>query len=225
MSAYREAVGRFVISRRASIQAAIDGGRALIALRATVQFGDWSRLIVESGQSVRSARRWVRLAQLGLSSQQVLDRGGIRAVTDAKSATVADLETEPNRADEDALLDLAEKEGSLSNAVEDEEAEPSPTTRTPTERITAERDGLALAVDELRAEVEDSQQKLRFYEGERSAHEVQREVVFNQLRAQVSSLRASRDEWQQRANDALRDARYWKRRALTAEGKWERATA
>lgn len=82
----RGAVERHTEGRLAAIEAAIDGGHALNALRQRAQHGDWARWVHDVGLTERTAHNWRRLADTGLSAQEVLDQGGIRAVLQTLSA-------------------------------------------------------------------------------------------------------------------------------------------
>ena len=82
-----DAVSRHSRGRLETIQAALDGGSALAALRQRAQHGDWGRWIADAGLTERTAHNWRRLAGLGLSAEQVAAQGGIRAVLEANRAT------------------------------------------------------------------------------------------------------------------------------------------
>ena len=75
-----DAVARHKRGREDAIQAAIDGGLALAALRDRAQHGDWGRWVRRAGLTERTAHNWRRLAAMGMTAEQVVERGGMRAV-------------------------------------------------------------------------------------------------------------------------------------------------
>ena len=73
------AIARHKRGRRMAVKSAIDAGHDLISLKSAVKHGDWQRIVDRLGLPARTARRWMKLAQLGLSPDQVLERGGVVA--------------------------------------------------------------------------------------------------------------------------------------------------
>ena len=73
-----DAVARHKRGRKDAIQAAIDGGLALAALRDRAQHGDWGRWVRQAGLTERTAHNWRRLAGLGMTAEQVVAEGGLR---------------------------------------------------------------------------------------------------------------------------------------------------
>ena len=84
---------------------------------------------------------------------------------------------------------------------------------TPMQRLQAKVDALSLEVRQKDDEVEELASRLRFLDGESDPVEAVREELFNSLRAEVRSLRASRDEWMAKHDEELRSRRYWERQA------------
>ena len=81
-----EAVERHREGRLTAIEAAIVGGHALNELRRRAAHGDWEQWVSDVGLNRATAHRWRQLADTGLSAQEVIDQGGMRAVLRAAAA-------------------------------------------------------------------------------------------------------------------------------------------
>ena len=75
-----DAVSRHSRGRLETIQAALDGGMALRALRERSQHGDWGRWLHRADLTERTAHNWRRLASLGMTAEQIVAKGGMREV-------------------------------------------------------------------------------------------------------------------------------------------------
>ena len=78
-----DAVPRFRTGQFAAIEAAIDGGKMLALARAKCGHGDWIPWIERAGLTRPTANRWIRLAELGLTAEEVQALGGIGAALNA----------------------------------------------------------------------------------------------------------------------------------------------
>ena len=88
-------------------------------------------------------------------------------------------------------------------------------TITPTERLRSENDALQLRISELEDQLEEVQLRLQLQleMGDQSSVEAKREETFNSMRQHYRSMKASRDEWMQKAYDYKREMEYWKKQA------------
>ena len=107
-----DAVSRFRVGQRESVNAALDAGALLTEAKGWLQHGEWGDWLHRVGLAPRTASMWMKLAGMDLTAEDVIDRGGIvqtlRGGT-PKSATVADL---PNR---NLSRDLAEAEAAIAD--------------------------------------------------------------------------------------------------------------
>ena len=87
LAQYHDAVARNRGGRLEAIAAAIDGGHALNQLREQAQHGDWEGWVEREGQTLRTAHNWRKLAETGLTAEQVVEQGGMVAVLRARNAT------------------------------------------------------------------------------------------------------------------------------------------
>ena len=72
--------------------AALDAGDLLTMAKARLPHGGWAEWLGRLGLKARTASTWMRLASMGLTAEDVIDRGGINATLKGggKSASVAD---------------------------------------------------------------------------------------------------------------------------------------
>ena len=107
-----DAVSRFRVGQRESVNAALDAGALLTEAKGRLQHGEWGDWLHRVGLAPRTASMWMKLAGMDLTAEDVIDRGGIvqtlRGGT-PKSATVADL---PNK---NLGRDLAEAEAAIAD--------------------------------------------------------------------------------------------------------------
>ena len=84
-----EAVSRYQASNKDRIQAALDAGAALVALKKSLSHGDFTAQAERlAGVTILTAQRWMRLAKAELRQETVIEFGGIREtlsnITEAK---------------------------------------------------------------------------------------------------------------------------------------------
>lgn len=89
----QQCVSRYQAGRLEAITAALEGGQLLTLARRQLLHGDWLPYLEKVGLNRMTANRWMRLADLGLTAEEVLERGGIRAVL----AEAANQERKPPR--------------------------------------------------------------------------------------------------------------------------------
>lgn len=76
----QQCVTRYQAGRLESITAAVEGGQLLNLARRQLLHGDWLPYLEKVGLNRMTANRWMRLADLGLTPEEILERGGLRAV-------------------------------------------------------------------------------------------------------------------------------------------------
>ena len=88
-----DAVSRFRVGQREAIDAALDAGLLLAQAKGMLPHGGWGEWLDRVGLAARTASRWMKLAALDLTPEEVIANGGIDATLKGKrkSATVADL--------------------------------------------------------------------------------------------------------------------------------------
>ena len=92
-----------------AVGAARDAGDLLTMAKARLPHGGWAEWLGRLGLKARTASTWMRLASMGLTAEDVIERGGINAtLKGGKSATVADMI--PSRSDLQRELEDAERE-------------------------------------------------------------------------------------------------------------------
>lgn len=81
----QECLARYQTGRLGAARAAIEGGQLLKMAKGKLLpgNGDWTRYLAQIGISPMNASRWTRLADTGLTPEQVLEQGGIVAVLKA----------------------------------------------------------------------------------------------------------------------------------------------
>ena len=90
-----DAVSRFRVGQRDAVSAALEAGALLTEAKGRLQHGEWGDWLHRVGLAPRTASMWLKLAGLGLTAEDVIERGGIVQTLrggNPKSATVADLE-------------------------------------------------------------------------------------------------------------------------------------
>lgn len=75
----QECVQRHHAGRLEAITAAIEGGRLLKLAKARLNHGDWIPYLDKCGVNRRTATNWIRLCEMGLAPQAVVDLGGMKA--------------------------------------------------------------------------------------------------------------------------------------------------
>ena len=86
----REYVANYGVNDSLRIHNAIEGGKELLTVRPNFHYGEWGPWLVDVGLKERTARRWISLADTGLTPAEVRAIGGIdAAIKSSKSAVVA----------------------------------------------------------------------------------------------------------------------------------------
>ena len=87
----REAVARYRGGQREAVAAALYAGGLLNQAKARLQHGEWGGWVKRVGLNPRTATTWMRLADLGLTEDDVIARGGINAaISSGKTAHMGD---------------------------------------------------------------------------------------------------------------------------------------
>ncbi len=97
----------------------LDAGSLLTEAKRRFPHGEWGEWLVRVKLSPRTASTWMRLAGLGITAEDVIARGGIRATLNPpKSATVADFSPVESDAPDvsDLQRELAEAEAAIRGA-------------------------------------------------------------------------------------------------------------
>ena len=111
-----DAVSRFRVGQREAVGGALDAGGLLVTAKGRLQHGEWGNWLERVGLNSRTASRWMKLAGMELTAEQIIAQGGIRAVLSgkpraAKKDTVSDL-----RSDSELQRDLSEVEAAIGQA-------------------------------------------------------------------------------------------------------------
>ena len=106
-----DAVSRFRIGRLEAVSAALDAGALLTEAKGRVQHGEWGGWLDRVGVAPRTASRWMRLAVLGITAEDVVTRGGINAALRGQIGPQADLPPAS-----DLRRKLAEAEAAIGGA-------------------------------------------------------------------------------------------------------------
>ena len=114
---------------------------------------------------------------------------------------------------------------------ESEPDKPKPPTKA--ERLEAERDALALDVQEKAGRIDEMEDELQFHRGNMNEQEHERHKAFTAVRAELSTALSQNNEWMTKANDEVQarkgmtyDRDRWRERAVHpcancgTEGKW-----
>ena len=83
-----DALSRFRVGQREAITAVLDAGALLIEATVRLQRGEWSSWLARVGLAERTATTWIKLAKLGLTPEEVIERGGINAAVQGFSGTL-----------------------------------------------------------------------------------------------------------------------------------------
>ena len=102
---------------------------------------------------------------------------------------------------------------------ESEPDKPKPPTKA--ERLDAERDVLALDVQDKAARIEEMEDELQFHRGNMNEQEHERHKAFTAVRAELSTALSQNNEWMTKANDEVQarkgmtyDRDRWRERAM-----------
>ncbi len=108
-------------------RAALAGGEALVELRRVLRHGDFGPHVERMRMNERTARRWMQLAQLGITAEEVQERGGIRAAIKA----LAPLSTSSLEDLGDVLTRIRDNEGAADTATAAPPPEAPPEPKPP----------------------------------------------------------------------------------------------
>ena len=102
---------------------------------------------------------------------------------------------------------------------ESEPDKPKPPTKA--ERLEAERDALALDVQEKAGRIDEMEDELQFHRGNMNEQEHERHKAFTAVRAELSTALSQNNEWMTKANDEVQarkgmtyDRDRWRERAM-----------
>ena len=106
-----DAVSRFRVGQRDSVAAALEAGQLLLEAKDRVGHGGFGNWLDRVGLNARTARRWMAIAERGLTVEGVIAAGGINAAArGAKTDSESDLPNpEPAR-------ELAAVESAIADA-------------------------------------------------------------------------------------------------------------
>ena len=79
-----DAVSRFRVGQREAVGGALDAGELLVTAKGRLQHGEWGNWLERVGLNSRTASRWMKLAGMELTAEQIIAQGGIRAVLSGK---------------------------------------------------------------------------------------------------------------------------------------------
>ena len=91
------------------------------------------------------------------------------------------------------------------------QARGKPKEPTKAQRLEAERDGLALDVQDKATRLDELEDQVRFHEGNMDEQESERHKAFIAVQAELSTARSQINEWMTKHNEELRSRRYWER--------------
>lgn len=211
-------------------------GHRLILAKELAGHGEWLPLLEAEGIVGRTARRAMQFANkfdsFEAAREAVAAEGGIvRALPPpTKLATVAKM---PPAASEDSPpttplpvedpnhrpghFDGSERHSAAATTTDPAAADQAEQREPPEATPVTEP-----AVDELAAaeqRVSDLEDEVRFWQGERSKHDHEREALFNRQQAVIASLRSSVAEWQTKYADLQRSHRGAIKRIKELEGE------
>ena len=76
-----DAVSRFRVGQRDAVGAALEAGPLLTKAKGQLQHGQWADWLFRVGLAPRTASTWMKLSGMDLTAEEVIDRGGINAVS------------------------------------------------------------------------------------------------------------------------------------------------
>ena len=103
-------------------------------------------------------------------------------------------------------------EVSFEAALREARGEPdAPKPPTKAERLEAERDALALDVQDKATRIDEIEDEFQFHRGNMSEQETERHKAYSALQAENQTLRSQLNECMVNRNEELRSRRYWER--------------
>lgn len=188
---------RYSYNNKQRIAVALMIGGLLKKRRAVTEHGEWMPYLDEMGIGHETARRWMALADADMQIPHVVEFGGIRSA----------FESLKDKPEPDAPEPIATRE-EMEEALDELEAENHELRqeRAPTQadQLRSELDGAQLDLAEVSSERDELKERVRWLENEQSDAPHEREQVFNNYRAEINALRASRDDWIGKYNDLNR---------------------
>ena len=112
-------------------------------------------------------------------------------------------------------------EMSFEAALREARGEPDAPKPTKLQRLEAERDGLALDVQDKATRIDELEDELQFHRGNMNEQEHERHKAFTAVRAELSTALSQNNEWMTKANDEVQarkgmtyDRDRWRERAM-----------
>ena len=110
-----DAISRFRVGQREAVNAALEaGGGLLTEAKGRLQHGEWGDWLGRVGLAPRTARTWMKLASMGLTAEEVIERGGINAASQGRGKT-AKTASEAVLPETGLDRDLAEAEAAIAD--------------------------------------------------------------------------------------------------------------
>ena len=79
-----DAVSRFRVGQREAIGGALEAGALLTEAKGRLRHGEWADWLGRVGLAPRTARTWMKLTSMGLTAEEVIERGGINAASQGR---------------------------------------------------------------------------------------------------------------------------------------------
>ena len=106
-----DAVSRFRVGQRETVNAALEAGGLLTQAKGRLQHGEWGDWLGRVGLAPRTARTWMKLASMDLTAEDVIERGGINAAAQGRGKTASEADLPDTGLDRD----LAEAEAAIAD--------------------------------------------------------------------------------------------------------------
>ena len=132
----------------------------------------------------------------------------------ASEASVSERTIQRAKVAEEAGLGDAMRSGELSPKAAAAQARgemDKPRAPSRIEKSEAERDALALDLQEKAQHIDDLEDQVRFHQGNMSEHEHERHKAFTAMQSENRTLRSQVNEWMTKHNEELRSRRYWEK--------------
>ena len=142
----------------------------------------------------------------------------------AEEAGVSERSIQTAKVIEEAGLGDAVRSGDMpiqtaAQQAKDEPEAPKPPTKA--KRLEAERDALALDVQEKAGRIDEMEDELQFHRGNMKEHEHERHKAFTDVQARLTTALSQINEWMTKANDEVQarkgmtyDRDRWRERAV-----------
>ena len=106
-----DAVSRFRVGQREAVDAALDAGGLLTEAKVRLHHGEWGDWLHRVGLAPRTASTWMKLASMDLTTEEVIERGGINAAAQGRGKTASEADLPDTGLDRD----LAEAEAAIAD--------------------------------------------------------------------------------------------------------------